>query len=461
MTNPAIAVKPVSPFRKGLSQILRVLTVPLLAILLSFVIGGIIIWVTSGSIVNVWLAYEGLVRGALLKQRGLSESLVATVPYILLSLGVAVGFKTGLFNIGVEGQFYIGAISAAWVGTLFPNLPTIINLPLALLAGAVGGAIWAAIPGYLKAKTGAHEVINTIMMNYVAFRLSEYIISFPLKDKLASAVQTPHVAAGAELWTMYSVPEKLKDPLNALAVALLIALLAAVVARSYFKRPDMVQRFKTPSLRRLAYAGTGLLVGLLTFFLLPPLTRLYWPFRDPFDRMHVGLILAILAAVFVWWFLWKTTFGFELRTVGANPNAARYAGVNITRNIVLSMAFSGALAGLAGTIEVLGVSTCRCMQVFFSSGYGFDSIAIALLAKNDPFGILFSSFLFGAMRNGADVMELNSGVSKYIISLLQGMVLLFVSAPAIVRWIFRLKAERREEEPLARTWGGSGGGGQP
>ena len=158
---------------------------------------------------------------------------------------------------------------------------------------------------------------------------------------------------------------------------------------------------------------------------------------------------------FVWWLMSKTTLGFELRTVGANPNAARYAGINITRNIVVAMAISGALAGLAGRSRCMGVSICRCLPLFFSSGYGFDSIAIAL-GKNNPFGIVLSSLLFGAMRNGADLMELTSGVSKYMISVIQALVLLFVAAPPIVRWIYRIKAPARTEEeaPLTRGWGG-------
>jgi simple sugar transport system permease protein len=193
------------------------------------------------------------------------------------------------------------------------------------------------------------------------------------------------------------------------------------------------------------------LVFLITFFGLPAFTRVWWPFTDPYDRMHIGLFIALAASVGVWWLLWKTTLGFEMRTVGANPSAARYAGVSITRNIMVAMALSGALAGLAGAIEVLGVTTCRCLQVSFVSGYGWDSIGISLLAKNNPFGIIAASFLWGAMGNGADFMELNSGVSKYIISLLQGLVLLFVAAPAIVRWIYRIRAERRPEEEVPLT----------
>jgi simple sugar transport system permease protein len=420
---------------------------PALALVTAFVLGALIIWITSGSLKTVGDAFVGLIYGALIKERGLSESLVATVPYILLSLAVAVGFKAGLFNIGAEGQFYIGAISAAFVGQAFHGLPAIIHLPLTLGAGALGGAIWAGIPGYLKARTGAHEVISTMMMNYVAFRFAEYLVSFPLKDPLATAVQTPRVSSAAELWTFAEIPARLQDPLNALAVALVMTFLVYVLIRWLLAR-----RLNN----RLARWGLAIAVGVSAFIALPPLTRLWWPFSDQYDRLHIGLIMAIAAAVGVWWLLWKTTIGFEMRMVGANPNAARYAGVSITRNIILTMAISGALAGLAGTVEVLGVSICRCLPLFFSSGYGFDSIAIALLANNNPFGILAASFLFGAMRNGADRMELYSGVSKYVISVIQSLLLLFAAAPAIVRWMYRIKVERRVEEEAVtmRGWGG-------
>jgi simple sugar transport system permease protein len=417
--------------------------IPLLAILTAFIVGAGVIWITSGSLESVYQAYEGLVRGALLKQRGLSESLVATIPYILLSLAVAVGFKSGLFNIGAEGQFYIGAIGAAWVGVALSGLPAIILLPLTLLAGALGGAIWAGIAGWLKAKTGAHEVISTMMMNYISFRLAEYLVSNPLRDPASGIVQTRSVSLEAELWTLYSIPKRLEDPLNALGVALLFAGLGVLLIRWWLHRSSDV-RFASPSQRRTVYLIGGLLIAVLSFFALPLLTRLWWPFTDPADRLHIGLFLAIGMSILIWWLMQHTTIGFELRTVGANPSAARYAGVNITRATVTAMAISGALAGLAGTVEVLGVASCRCLPMFFSSGYGWDSIGISLLARNDPFGILASSFLFGAMRNGADLMELSSGVSKYIISLLQALVLLFVAAPVVVRWIYRQKADKDE-----------------
>lgn len=434
----------------------RLSRMPLLAILLAFAVGALVIWVTSGSLTTVAEAYIGLVRGAFIKQRGFSETLVATIPYVFLSLAIAVAFKTGLFNIGVEGQFTIGSVCAAWAGAAFSGLPTIIHLPLVLIIGALGGALWAAFPGFLKARTGAHEVISTMMMNYIAFRLAEYIISVPLRDPSSTGVQTNRIAPSAELWTLAAFPERLQEPLNALLLAVVLGLTTLILARVILRTDRFTAVFENIPQRRTVYIVAMLLTGALTFFALPPLTRLWWPFTDQYDRLHAGLFLSIAAAVAVWWLLSKTTIGFELRTVGANPHAAQYAGVNITRSVILSMAISGALAGLAGAVEVLGVSICRCLPLFFSSGYGWDSIGIALLAKNNPFGILATSLLFGAMRNGADLMELNSGVSKYIISLIQALVLLFVSAPVIVRWVYRIKDPSKTDDGNSLTigWGG-------
>ncbi len=441
--------------RTAFLKTLDALSMPAVAIVLAFLGGGLIIWLTSGSLGTVIVAYRALIDGAFLKTRGFSETLVATTPYIFLGLGLAVGFKAGLFNIGAEGQFYIGAISAVWAGIVFTGLPAVVNLPLVLLAGALGGAIWAGIPGILKARTGAHEVITTMMMNYIAFRLTEYLVSDPLRDRRSSAVQTLRVAPNAELWSLWQIPEKLADPLNALGVALFFAVIGLFSARWLVSRRQFAERFSTPSQRRWAILGIAAAIGAIIFLALPPLSRIWWPFTDQYDRLHVGFIIALAAAGAVYWLMFRTTLGFEMRTVGANPNAARYAGINISRNIVVTMAISGALAGIAGTIEVLGVVICRCLPLFFSSGYGFDSIALALLAKNNPIGIVGGAFLFGAMRNGADLMELNSGVSKYVISTIQALVLLFVAAPAMVRYLLRMRAPSRVEgeAPLTRGWG--------
>jgi ABC-type uncharacterized transport system permease subunit len=286
-----------------------------------------------------------------------------------------VGFRTGLFNIGVEGQFVVGGLCAVVVGYMVTGLPAIIHLPLSLLAGMAAGGLWAAIPGYLKAKTGAHEVINTIMMNYVAFRLIEWLLKEPLEVSQGTH-RTPDVLPTAEL---------------------------------------------------------------LRFFPHP-------------IRLHLGFVLALLVAVLVYWFLFKTTWGFELRTVGANPEAARYGGMNITRNFVLAMGLSGALAGLAGATESLGVT--RNMTLGFSAGYGFDSIALALLGKSHPLGVVLAGILFGTLRAGGKRMQSVAGIPLEIISIMQALVIVFIAAPAIVRAIYRLKVARDEGRVVfTRGWG--------
>ena len=308
-----------------------------------------------------------------------TDSLVAATPYIFAGLAVAVGFRCGLFNIGVEGQLYIGAICSVWVGFALKGLPAIIHLPLALLAGAAGGAVWASIPAILKAKAGAHEVINTIMMNYVAFRLSDWLLSDkgPLKRPDSPNPVSPLIEKSAEL------PRFFPDPI----------------------------------------------------------------------RLHLGFFIALGVAVFIYWFLFKTTLGFELRTVGANPKAARYAGMNITRNIIIAMCLSGALAGLAGANEVLGVN--HNLALAFSSGYGFDSIALALLGKSHPLGVVLAALLFGTLRSGATRMQNIAKIPIDIISILQALIIAFIAAPGIIRAIYRLKLPKQDDGStiFTRGWG--------
>ena len=304
----------------------------------------------------------------------LTESLVTSTPYIFAGLGVALGFRCGLFNIGAEGQFFIGALSSAFVGYSLTGFPWFVHLPLALLAGMVGGAIWGAIPGYLKAATGAHEVVNTIMMNWIAFRLSDWLLNGPMKAPGYRPI-TPQIEASAELPRLFPAPL----------------------------------------------------------------------------RFHVGFFLALAVAALVYWLLFKTTIGFEIRAVGANPDAARYAGISITRNFILVMALSGALAGLAGTSQVLGVD--HWVGQGFSAGYGFDAIALALVGKSHPVGVILAALLFGTLRSGATRMQSLAGIPIDIISIIQGLVIIFVAAPAIIRWLYRMREARAEELVLTRGWG--------
>jgi len=395
---------------------LRTLLVPALAVFTGLVIGAIVIVITDATVVaayrnflsapgaalsatwkSIATAYGALFRGSigspseiyqgirayldsgdskLLVQSlwPITESLVASTPYILSGLAVALGFRCGLFNIGVEGQFFIGALCSAWVGYTFTGIPWFIHLPLALLAGGLGGAFWGSIPGYLKAITGAHEVVNTIMMNWIAFRFSDWLLHGPMKAPGYRPL-TPQIEASAELPRLFP----------------------------------------------------------------PPL------------RFHFGFFVALAVAVVVYWLLFKTTIGFEIRAVGANPDAARYAGINITWNFVLAMILSGALAGLAGATQVLG--TDHWVGQGFSAGYGFDAIALALLGRSHPLGVVMAALLFGTLRSGATRMQSMAGIPIDIISIIQGLIIIFVAAPAIIRWLYRIRMPRDEGIVLTRGWG--------
>ncbi len=302
-----------------------------------------------------------------------TESLVAASPYILTGLAVAVGFRGGLFNIGAEGQFFMGALGSAFVGYTLKGLPIYIHLPLALLGGAIAGGFWAFIPCWLKAKTGAHEVVNTIMMNWIAFRLSDWLLNGPMKATGYRPI-TPVVEESA-----------------------------------------MLPRF----------------------------------FPEPL-RFHAGFFFALAIAFFIWWLLFKTMVGYEIRAVGANPNAAKYAGMNISNNIILIMVISGALAGVGGAVQVLG--TDHWVGQGFSAGFGFDAIALALIGNSHPLGVVLAAILFGVLRGGATSMQSLAGIPIDIISIIQGLVIVFIAAPIIIRAIYRVSAPHKDEVVHARGW---------
>ncbi len=392
----------------------NVIAIPLLAILTGLVIGAILIAATSTTVYaafgesigqglstawnEVITAYQALFTGSIGDPARIIsalrsgddrairsafnpflESLVQATPYIFAGLAVALGFRSGLFNIGVEGQLFVGAACATFVGYAITGLPTIIHMPLAFLAGALGGAIWGFIPGLLKATTGGHEVINTIMMNYIAFRLAEYLLD----------VGGPMARGDG--------------------------------------RPV------SPEIQPSAY--------------LPQL----FPNRIEM-RLNAGFLLALAVAFGVWWLLYKTTLGYEIRTVGQNPHAARYAGIHVARTMVLTMGLSGALAGLSATTDILGV--LRFMPNAFFSGYGFDAIALALLGKSHPLGVVLASLLFGALRAGAQNMQGIARVPVDLTAIIQGLIIVFIAAPEIIRSIYRLRQPLEGEElVVAHGWG--------
>jgi simple sugar transport system permease protein len=322
------------------------------------------------------LTGEGI-RPLLSALRGPADSLVQSVPYIFAGLAVALGFRAGLFNIGAEGQIGVGWLVAALVGVSLTGLPAVVLLPLAIVAGAVAAGLWSGIAGVLKARTGAHEVITTIMLNYIFFRLSDWLLCGPLEFTQGTC-------------RTQDIPE------------------AAFLPR----------------------------------FLDHPVT------------VHWGFVLALGAAVAVGWFLFRTTWGFELRTVGANPNAARYGGMKVGKTYILAMFLSGCLAGLAGVSQGLGIT--HNIALGFRAGYGFDSIALALLGKSHPAGVVAASLLFGMLRAGAARMQSVAGVPTEIVQIIQALVIIFIAAPEIIRALYRLGIIRREETEVTvftRGWG--------
>jgi simple sugar transport system permease protein len=406
------------PWMRGwLGARLRGLVVPALSVFSALVIGALILMFTDQeayqligqgqvfeairvAVSNLVTAYKALYEGALgnpgdiiqaiqeslstedLKPllralRGPSDSLVQSVPYIFAGLAVALGFRAGLFNIGAEGQIGIGWLVAVVVGYSFTNLPAYIHLPLAILAGAVAAGLWAGIAGVLKARTGAHEVITTIMLNYVVYRLSDWLLCGPL-EKTVGTCRTEQIAESAYL------PQFLDHPVT----------------------------------------------------------------------IHWGFILALVAAAITGWFLFRTKWGYELRTVGANPDAARYGGINVGKIIVLAMFLSGCLAGLAGVVQGLGIT--HNIALGFQAGYGFDSIALALLGKSHPVGVTAASLLFGMLRAGAARMQSVAGIPTEIVQIIQALVIVFIAAPAIIQAIYRLRKRREEEAEVtvfSRGWG--------
>lgn len=367
--------------RRRLAALWRVATLPVLAIVLALAIAAVIVVVSSvytglGFFPLLPLyAYGNLFAGAFGSDVAINNTLVAAAPLMLGGLAVGLGFKAGLFNIGVAGQFLSGAFASAVVGSALAEAPTALGMTAALLAGAAAGAAVGFVPGYLKARTGAHEVVTTIMLNNAAGLL----LAWALTDFVAA--------------------------------------------------PGL-------SFPRTADIGNAALPVLLG------------------RNLHLGVPLAFVAVFAVRWLLARTTLGFEIRTVGANPNAARYAGMPPQVIIPLTMALSGLLGGVAGSIQMLGVIGFYASGI--SASVGFDAIAVALLGRSDPIGILFAALLFGAFRAGAPLMQITTHVPIEIIDIIQALIILFLAADLIVRGVFRLRARPVEIEgatTVTRTWG--------
>jgi simple sugar transport system permease protein len=320
------------------------------AILAAFLVGALVLLATGHAPLD---AYSSLLEGAFGSYYYFGQTLTQATPIIFTSLAFLFAFKCGLFNIGAEGQLLIGGFAAALAGISLTGLPAYIHLPLALIAGAAGGAFWGFIPAILKAKLDAHEVITTMMLSYVALYVISYMVNYPFKAS-GWVAQTPLVAPSAQL------PQ-----------------------------------------------------------LMPP------------TQLSASIILAAMMTVFVAYVLQRTTIGYEIRAIGLNLSAAESSGINVKKGIVLALVVSGAIAGLGGAGEILGVHY-RYIDGF-SPGYGWDGLAVALIGGLNPFGVIFAAILFGALRSGGTVMNRVTGVPIDVIFVLQALVVLFVAAPRLIK----------------------------
>ena len=354
----------------------ELLMVPLGAVLLALVIGALIMMATSVPPATVLQSFVAMADGALGSVNALSETLTAAIPLVLAGLGIGLAFRAGLFNIGAEGQMVVGGLATAVASFSITGLPMAIHLPLALLIGLSVGALYAGIAGALRAVTGAHEVISTIMLNLISFRLLDYFLRQPYIQK-----------------------EGRSDP----------------ISRAMLESAELPR--------------------LLSFI-------------DPNLRLHFGLFIMLAAVALVWWLLFRSKLGFAFRISGENPDAARYAGIRAGLTIVLAMMIAGALAGLAGAAQVSGVLGRATPG--FTAGIGFDAIAVALLGRSHPVGILLAGLLFGGLEAGGRQMQVDAGVSIDMISIMQALIIIFVAAPLLVKRVFPVLFRRKRNGEAER-----------
>lgn len=354
----------------SLARIRSLVLIPFLAIVLALIAGAVIMILSSPLVEGTFdlllpvRAYAALFSGAFLSLDAWVRTITYATPLILAGFAVGIGFKAGLFNIGAQGQIGIGALTGTAVALALNDSPPLVAIPASVIAGMLGGLLYGLIPGILKAFRGAHEVVTTIMLNYVAIFVVTYFIGGPMRGESVT-----------------------------------------------FDRTDDIVAAQLP-----------IIIG---------------------DIGHLGIVFAAAAVPIVWWFLYRSTIGFEVRTTGANSEAARYAGMNPRFLIVFTLGLCGLFAGLAGITQILGRTGYMPASFVTSTTLGFDAIAVALLGRANPVGILFAGLLFGALQAGAGPMQAE-GIKVQMISVLQALILFFLTAEVLVRRIFRVKAGAEE-----------------
>jgi simple sugar transport system permease protein len=351
-----------------LTDSLKNLVVPLCAVILALAAGAVMLGLSGADPVA---AYRAMIDGAFGDMNAMARTFEKATPLIFSGLAIALALKAGLFNIGAQGQLLLGAMASGIVGMSVKGFPPFVQMPLALAAGMGAGALYGSLQGAMKARTGAHEVITGIMLNYVAIDLCDYLSKGPFMDPSPGNIipRTALVCEHCMIADIRGIPS--------------------------------------------------------------------------------GFLAALVLAFFVYWFLGFTVKGFEFRTVGISPKAARYAGMRPASVAVLAMGISGALAGLGGTVETLGV--LYRFQPGFNPGLGFEGITIALLARLNPLGVVPASILLGMMKAGAGMMQFETGVSTEIVDVIQALILFFLAADHLIR--SRLFGDTSGRISLTTGWG--------
>jgi len=367
---------------------------PLLSVFSALLVGAIVLVLLNKNPIE---AYTVLITGAFTNKNGLADTLVKATPLMLVALGIAISFRGGVINIGAEGQLVMGALLATYLAVALGDvLPGPITILICLAAGMVMGGVWGAIAGYLKAYLQVNEILSTIMLNQIAIQIGFYLLRGPMIDPA-------EVVAGT------NIPHSARFP----------------QATDLLRFTDIAQALGfSPSAKKAGWTGfSGELYGL---------------FAEP-TRLHVGLLLAVGMAILVYIFLWRTTIGYRIRAVGLNPSAARYAGINVPRYTIISLALSGMFAGLAGAIEVLGLHHRMFEPPAVSAGYGFTGIVVALFGKLHPLGVIPSAILCGGLLVGGDKMQRAVQVPQVLVTALLGLVVIFVVSTEIIsrRWANR------------------------
>ncbi|MBA2668449.1 MAG: ABC transporter permease [Trueperaceae bacterium] len=500
---------------RPLDRVLAGAAVPLVSIVLALAAAAVVILVLqptpqaagvvidgplmalAGRLDTLWYAYYTLFAGSLGTVKGFADALSFSTPLIFTGLAVGFGFQAGLFNIGAPGQMILGAIFAMFVGLYVPG-PAAVVLPLAIAAAALGGGLWGALPGWLKARFGANEVINTILLNFVASSLLLFMLSSnpTFAAGAVRVLQLLGVVIGSMLvaylvpWGRRALGRRPRLTLAALGVVVLVGATilsqpqpgdTPQVLRLPFKVPGsepksyeigeatrlprlaglfgldlrrapsenqvdlnvaafiaplgglatllLLGRFR-PGLRVRTRAFVALVLGAVAYSVLVVAGLGGFALTVPITNLNGSFLIAIGAAVFVHFFLFRTTWGYELRATGLAPKAAEYGGANLRRNTVLAMSISGALAGLTATHYVLGGALeDYALRQSIPINDGFDGIAVALLGGNTPVGVVLAAFLFGVLKNGGSSLNITfSDLTRDVVSMILALVVLFIAA---------------------------------